>query len=287
LLGLPFLTGCFVQTRQLVQPKSAGPALDQGVTQIIDGVNDRYNAIQTLIATVDFSAQIGGAKRGKETDTTTFGGYILFRKPDSLRVLGLLPVLRTHAFDLASDGAAFKLYIPPKNKAVVGPNTVTEKAENPIENLRPEMFIDSILVPGIQPDRLIYLTTGDVTSGSGKNQIVTPEYNLHVMMPAPQQDQTAPAHLIQVQRIIHFDRTTLLPDGQDIYNSSGAVETRVRYGSYQHFGNALFPGIITIERPLEEYQITVTVHKVTLNQTLNDEQFQLTIPPNVPIQQLK
>jgi outer membrane lipoprotein-sorting protein len=286
-LGLPFLTGCLVHTRQLPQPKSAGPALDEGVTQLISGVNDRYNAIQTLSATVNFSAQIGGAKRGKETDTTSFGGYILLRKPNSLRVLGLVPVLRTHAFDLASDGNTFKLYIPVKNKAIVGPNTVTQKSANPIENLRPDVFIDSILVPLIESDRLVYLTTGDVLSGSGKTQISTPEYNLHVMMAAPEQDNATLAHIIQVRRIIHFDRTTLLPDGQDLYNAAGEVETRVRYGPYQHFGNALYPGVITIERPLEEYQITISISKLTLNQTLNDEQFQLTIPANVPTQQLK
>jgi outer membrane lipoprotein-sorting protein len=272
LLGLPFLTGCLYHTRQLPQPKSAGPALDEGVAQLIAGVNDRYNAIQTLSATVDFSAQIGGAKRGKETDTTSFGGYILLRKPNSLRVLGLVPVLHSRAFDLASDGTNFKLYIPYKNKAIVGPNTVTEKSPNGIENLRPDIFIDAILVPSIQPDRLVELTTGDVVTGNGKNMVSTPQ---------------SVAHIIQAQRVIHFDRTKLLPSGQDLYNAAGEVETRIRYGPYQHFGNALFPGIITIERPLEEYQITITVDKLTLNQTLNDEQFQLTIPPNVPIQQLK
>ena len=287
LLGLPFLTGCLYHTRQIQQPKSAGAALDEGVAQLVTGVNDRYNSIQTLSATVDFNAQIGGAKRGKETEYPSFGGYILLRKPDSLRVLGLVPVLRTHAFDLASDGTNFKLYIPHNNKAITGSNAVSVKSANPIENLRPDIFIDSVLVRQIDPDRLVYLTTGDVVRGAGKDQVQVPEYNLNVMTTAPQEGAGAPAHIIQAQRVIHFDRTTLLPDGQDLYNSAGAVETRVRYGPYQHFGNALFPSVITIERPLEEYQITITVHKVTLNQTLNDEQFQLTIPPNVPVQQLK
>jgi outer membrane lipoprotein-sorting protein len=286
LLGLPFLTGCLYHTRQLQQPKSAGPALDEGAAQLVMGVNERYNSFQTLSATVEFSAQIGGAKRGKETDTTSFGGYILLRKPDSLRVLGLVPVLRTHAFDLASDGTTFKLYIPYKNKAITGPNSVTEKSANAIENLRPNVFFDSVLVPAIPPDRLVELTKGSTVTMRGKEKVETPEYNLSVVSPVTQ-DGNVPVHIIQPQRIIHFDRTTLLPNGQDTYNAAGEIETRVRYGPYQHFGNALFPGVITIERPLEEYQITITVDKLTVNQTLNDEQFQLTIPPNVPTQHLK
>lgn len=286
------MNGCLYHTRQLQQTKSAGPALDESVVQLVKSVNERYDSFNTLVATVDFSAQIGGARRGKETDTTSFGGYILLRKPDALRVLGLVPVLRTHAFDLASDGTNFKLYIPYKNKAITGSNSVSEKSSNAIENLRPGIFFDSVLVPAIQPDRLVFLTTGSRISGNGKVKIETPEYNLNVMLPPPQKtelyEQTkAPARVIQAQRIIHFDRTTLLPDGQDTFNAAGAIETSVHYGPYQHFGNALFPGVITIERPLEEYQITITIQKLTVNQTLNDEQFQLTIPPNVPTQHLK
>ena len=133
----------------------------------------------------------------------------------------------------------------------------------------------------------MYLTTGNSTQKVGKDLVETPQYDLNVMTSTPEEQVPAPAHVIQEQRVIHFDRTTLLPDGQDLYNAAGAIETKVRYGPYQHFGNALFPGVITIDRPLEEYQITITIQHLILNQTLNDEQFELTIPPNVPTQHLK
>ena len=286
-MGMPFLTGCLSHTHQVQQAKSAGPALNQSVAQLIAGVNERYASIQTITATVNFSAQTGGADTGKVKDYISFRGHILLRKPDSLRVLGQVPVLSTTAFDLASDGTDFKLYIPPKNKAIVGPTAVTDKSANGIENLRPDVFIDSVLVRNIEPDKLVYLTTGSETRTAGKQLIETPLYDLNVMTATPDDKVPAPAHVIQEQRVIHFDRTTLLPSGQDLYNASGAIETKVRYGPYQHFGNALFPGVITIDRPLEEYKITITIQHLILNQTLNDEQFQLTIPPNVPIRQLK
>ena len=285
LLGLPFLTGCLYHTRQLQQPKSAGPALNQGVGELIAGVNERYAAIQTITASVSFAAQV--VKSGKETSINSFGGHILLRKPDSLRVLGEVPVLGSRAFDLASDGTNFKLYIPMKNKAIVGPNKVQEKSSNGIENLRPDVFIDSILVRNIQPDLLVYLTTGSALERRGNEKLETPQYDLNVMTQKPDESQQEPAHIIQEQRVIHFDRTTLLPNGQDLYNASGEVETHVRYGPYQHFGNALFPAVITIDRPLEEYQITITIQKLILNQTLGDSQFELAIPATVPTQHLK
>lgn len=282
------MTGCLSHTYQVPKPKSAGPALNQGVAQLIAGVNERYAAVQTITATVSFAAQTGGAKTGRVKDyNINFGGHILLRKPDSLRVLGQVPVIDSRAFDLASDGTNFKLYIPPKNKAIVGPTAITEKSANGIENLRPDVFIDSILVRNIEPDKLVQLTTGSDTHAVGKELVETPLYDLNVMTATPDEQVQAPAHVIQEERVIYFDRTTLLPNGQDLYNASGALETKVRYGPYQHFGNALFPAVITIDRPLEEYQITITIQHLILNQTLNDKQFELTIPPTVPIQHLK
>ena len=82
---------------------------------------------------------------------------MLFRKPKMLRVLILVPVLHTDALDLASDGNTFKLYlIPRSNKVIEGKNSVTSKrAANPMENLRPNVFLDSILVPSISPDQIV------------------------------------------------------------------------------------------------------------------------------------
>ena len=135
------MTGCLSHTHQVQQPKSAGPALNQGVAQLIAGVNERYAAVQTVTATVSFAAQTGGEKSGKVKDyTISFGGHILLRKPDSLRVLGQVPVLSTKAFDLASDGANFKLYIPPKNKAIVGPAAITEKVSERDRKPSPRRF---------------------------------------------------------------------------------------------------------------------------------------------------
>ena len=56
-----------------------------------------------------------------------------------------------------------------------------------------------------------------------------------------------------------------MPTGQDVYNSEGAPETKVSYGPYHDFNGVSFPSTITIDRPLDEYRITVTVEKVIVN----------------------
>ena len=57
----------------------------------------------------------------------------------ALHMVGLMPIVRTTAFDMVSDGQDFKLWIPPKNRFVIGKNEVqTPNADQPMENIRPQ-----------------------------------------------------------------------------------------------------------------------------------------------------
>jgi hypothetical protein len=284
---LPCLSGCLYHTHKVEKTTIAGPAMDASVAQLVNGVNDRYAAINSLTATVDFQATTGGARQGKQTDITPFHGYILLRKPSMLRVLALLPVVRTHAFDLASDGQTFKLVIPPKSRAIVGSNKVTKPSTNALENLRPDIFLDSVLVNSITPQRLVYLTSTSETRREGKKLVETPEYDLHIGEEAPAADTHLEVRVIKPTRVIRFSRLTLLPTGQDIYDQDGGVETHVTYGPYRQFGTAHLPSSIVIERPRESYRITISVQKVVVNQPLGDEQFVLKIPSDYKVQTLQ
>jgi hypothetical protein len=283
---LPWLSGCLYHTHKVEKTTLAGPPMDASVAQLVNGVNDRYTAINSLTATVDFQATTGGARQGKQTDITPFHGYILLRKPAMLRVLALLPVVRTHAFDLASDGKTFKLVIPPRSRAVVGSNTVTKPSTNGLENLRPDIFLDSVLVKSITPERLVYLTSTSEIRKDGKKLVETPEYQLLIGEDV-QEDPHLQVRVIKPTRVIRFSRLTLLPIGQDIYGEDGGVETHVEYGPYKQFGTAHMPSSIVIQRPRESYQITISVQKVVVNQPLGDEQFALKIPSDYKVQTLQ
>lgn len=284
---LPWLSGCLYHTHKVEKTTLAGPPMDASVAQLVNGVNDRYGAINSLTATVDFQATTGGARQGKQTDITPFHGYILLRKPAMLRVLALLPVVRTHAFDLASDGKTFKLVIPPKSRAIVGSNTVTKPSSNALENLRPDIFLDSVLVKSITPERLVYLTSTSEIRRDGDKLVETPEYQLQIGQEDPRATDGLKVRVIKATRVIRFSRLTLLPIGQDIYGEDGAVETHVEYGPYKQFGTTHMPGSIVIQRPRESYQITISVQKVVVNQPLGDEQFALKIPADYKVQTLQ
>jgi hypothetical protein len=249
---------------------------------LVKAVNSRCETIQSLSATVEFRATAGGAYSGKEKTFTSFNGYILLRKPESLRVIGLVPVLHTRAFDMASDGQNFKLWIPHENKVFEGSNTVTHESENALENFRPNVFSDSLLIHCIGPDDLVTLTSDTETKIDPKTKqlYVQADYDLSVLRRKENTQELIP------MRVIHFNRVDLRPYGEDIYDSQGAIQTQAIYAPDQTFGTVRFPGTITIRRPLEQYQIVIAIQKLVTNLKLTDDQFEFKTPPGAIVQEL-
>jgi hypothetical protein len=281
-LALPALNGCLWHTRKVPLARMPENVLSAAPAQLVDIINKRYDYIDSLRATVTFTATSGGELKGSEKTITPFPGYILLRKPESLRVLGLVPVVHTQAFDMASDGATFKLVIPPQSKAFEGPNTISQLSTNSFQNLRPYMFVDSMVIPKIGDDDLLSVTgdTPTVVNPKTRKLEIRPEYLLTVSK------RQGASNVLLTERVIHFSRLDLRPIEEDIYGPDGQVQTQAIYGALQTFGPEKFPGTVTIKWPLQEQQILVTIQVLRINQALEDSQFQLEIPKGMQVQQL-
>ena len=279
---LPLLDGCLWRTRRIKQVKPPAAVMTATAADLVKEINDQCSQIHSLSATVEFQATVGGPRKGKEKTYTSFNGYILLRKPESLRVIGLVPVLHTRAFDMASNGQTFKLWIPHENKVFKGPNTVGKESPNPLENFRPNVFSDSLLINCIEPDDLVTLTASTSTQVDPKSKklVMHADYELSVLRKKPDSQELVP------ERVIHFDRTDLRPYEEDIYDAKGAIQTQAIYGPDQTFGDVQFPGTITIKRPLEEYQIVITFEKLRTNLALNNDQFELKTPAGAVVKEL-
>ena len=274
---------CLWTTRKLPVPKA--PTVTQTVApqELVARLNKRWDAIQTLVATVEIQPSVMKTEKGVATDYTSFRGHILMRKPEQLRVLGQVQLLGTRVFDMASDGENFTLLIPTKGTAYQGPTKLTKKSPNTLENMRPGFFLDAIIVRGLSPDEQ-YTVSADsdtVEDASKKHLLLIQEYILSVMRPIPGSQE------LRQLRVIHFHRDDLLPYQQDLYDDQGNLETQVFYGRYADFGDNKYPSTVTIKRPLEEYQVVLTVEKVTENMPLSDDQFHIKIPEGTKIQQLQ
>ena len=135
----PALTGC-IHTYSVPKVRAADMLLSTSLDQLISQTNARYEAIQTLNATVEIQATVGGGHKGEVTQYPAFSGYIFVRKPEDIRVLLKVPVVSSIALDMTSNGKTWKLWSPPKSLAMEGTSEVTQPSKNPLENLRPAVF---------------------------------------------------------------------------------------------------------------------------------------------------
>jgi outer membrane lipoprotein-sorting protein len=279
------LTGCFRTTRMVQKTQAPESYKTASVDQLEKELADRDAAIKTLDASVLLTASTGGGKEGQITTYTSFKGYIFVRKPRDLRVILQLPVLGSRALDMVSNGNTFTLMRESTHGTqwVQGTNVVTKPSTNGLENLRPPVFFDSLLIAGVEPDEFLVLTDSTrVLAPASKHQpaIEEPDYDLAVL-------KQANGNTMQLTRLVHFSRITLLPFQQDIYDDKGQIVTQASYDKYQDFNGQQFPTLIDIRRPLDEYSLKLQVTKLTLNQPLENDQFELKIPPGTTVQQMQ
>ena len=290
--GSPFLTlvlflavlsttGCVFRTRPVEEQYSKAPLKESTQQGLIDSINQQAQAIHSLKATVDIDSSVGGMKKGHVTDYKEIRGFVLARQPDALHMIGLMPIVRTTAFDMVSDGQDFKVWIPTKNKFVVGKNDVaTPNTDQPMENIRPQNIYEALLIRQIDPkSEIAVLENGYETLHDNKgHRVLQDDYELTVIQRYQKGCTQMCVEHPWLERKIIFGRTDLKPHQQIIYDEDGRVATDAKYAAYKDYDEFSFPSRIEIYRPQEEYDITLNMLKVDINKPLTDDQFVLEQP---------
>lgn len=257
-----------VITRQGGSVKQALKVADKDA--LIAKIGQVYDSIRDFSATVDMVPAIGTAEKSRITEYKDIRGYVLFRKPSDIRLIGLYPVVRNKAFDMVSNGEAFRLYVPVHNRFIVGKNqAASPPSKNKLENLRPQHFQDALLVRPVTPDE-----TPVLENLTDEENAV---YILHLLRNNGQ---------LRLGRSVWFDRATLAPVRQIIFDPAGNILTDARYSQWQTYDNVPFPKQISINRPQDEYAVVVTVVKMEINKGLTNDKFALEQPPGSVLQVL-
>ncbi len=279
LLCLLSAPGCLFRSRHVESQLSQTPLLAATQAELIERMNAQARAIRTINATVDIDTSLGGQKKGKVIDYQQIRGYILAEEPAKLHMIGLLPVVHTKAFDMVSTADGFRLWIPPKNRFLMGSEEVTRPSANPLENLRPNMIHDALLLHAVNPeDEIAVLESGNqtVADPEHKRHLQQADYRLNVLR------RGADGRWF-LQRRVYFDRSDLRAYRQCLYDRKGNVVSDVAYSQPQEFSGISFPSQIDIVRPEEEYTIGIHFLKLTLNEALRPDQFELPQPEGVSV----
>jgi outer membrane lipoprotein-sorting protein len=274
---LAFASGCSVSQKKAVKPSEArAPLLTATRDELIAQYNKRAEAVNSLNASVSMKLTAGSEYSGVIENYHEVDGFILAVKPSSIRVIGQAPVVGKNVFDMVSDGQAFHIFIPSKAKFLVGPVDLKRPAKKPIENLRPQHLIDALLWNPIAPPE--YALFEEAVEPSGHFYILT------VVRPAPTNDETpgnSPA--LQIVRKIWFDRTNLLIVRVETYAQQGKLVSDAHYSAWEAAGDTKYPPEISIARPADDYELHITINKVTLNEPIAPDRFILAQPPGTEL----
>src|SRR5947209_14800118 len=278
------ISGCISRTHSVKASPAAKTILSATLDDLVRITNQRAQAVQPVNGAVEIATSVGGQKKGKVTDYQEIPGFLLIKKPLGLRLIGLVPVVRTHLFDMVSDGKEFRLSIPPKNKFITGPAEVKRQSDNSLENIRPSAILEALLLPEINPATdiaVIRTGTEHVTDlhDKSRKEVELPTYVLAIIKKGPKN--------WYIDRRIVFSRIDLKPHQQEIYDMDGSIVPEAIYENFSQTDGIGFPIVIHILRHEEQYEINLTFDRLRLNQPLTPDQFDLRQPEGSQLQVLK
>src|SRR5215467_12468038 len=103
------LPSCLVRKRVVPAPGAAAkhqtrPLLTATKEELVERMHRVSDPIVSFTLKADMSPSVGSLYGGQVTDYATILGYVLFLRPDSIRVIGQDPVVHSTAFDMVSTG---------------------------------------------------------------------------------------------------------------------------------------------------------------------------------------
>jgi outer membrane lipoprotein-sorting protein len=276
-----FASGCLSTSTKTAVPPARTPALLKNATkaELIEQYNQLANSITSLNMALTIQLTAGSTYTGTIEQYHEINGFILAQKPSRIRVIGQVPVVGKNIFDMESDGETFHIFVPSKNQFLVGPASLERPSSKPIENLRPQHLLDAIFwqpIPSgtpvlleeiaVAPASFYVLTVVRVIEEDGANNAT----------------RSGSADW-QIDRKIWFGRTDLSIARIDTFQSGGKPVAIARYNGWDMFGSVRYARQILLDRPQNDYQLQLTITKLTANDDITPDRFELPQPPGTEL----
>jgi outer membrane lipoprotein-sorting protein len=273
LLAAALAAGCSTSKKTVVKPSEAPAALQKAnKEQLITAFNKEAESVQSLNASVTMKLVAGTAYTGLIEEYHEVKGFILAQKPASIRVIGQAPVVGKNIFDMVSDGQTFRIFIPSKNKFLVGPANLERPSSKPIENLRPQHLLEALLWEPIPEQVPVLIEEASESDGNF--------YVLTILRRSEDATEAkdAGSNEWEIARKIWFERVNLNITRLEIFGAGGKVNSDVRYSAWQPAGGAVYPRQVSLRRPGNDYQLGIEIKKVTLGEPIAADKFVLEQP---------
>jgi outer membrane lipoprotein-sorting protein len=267
--------GCItIKKRTAVKKEEIRPQLESSEADLLASYNGQVRAVQSLQATVDLIPSTGTTYSGVIEEYHDVPGFILAQRPATVRMIGQAPVVAKNIFDMVSDGKEFRIYIPSKNSFLVGPTALVRPSKKPLENLRPQHVVEALFWPEFPPTANVLFEQFDFN--------VSRYYILTLL-------RQTESGKFEIARKIWYSRTDLQVSRVQLFGAGGKLESDIVYSDWQPVTDASpaavpatkpvnFARDIHIWRPQDDYKLEIKILKLTLNEPISPDRFELAQP---------
>lgn len=259
-------SGCVVKTRKVKEEERPKKALSATLEELIRQVNHQSEAVHSFQAKMRFDLRSGSLVSGELKDYHEIKGFLLYREPDHLRMIGQIPAFGVNALDMVSDGHEFKVAFAPYKKFILGSALDHPHSPKPLENLRPFHILE-VLKPApiaLQSEHHI-LFREEVSEGRD---------NFYVIYDVDHRPNGASF----LRRKLWIDRFDLTLARQQLFSEGGVLESDARYSGHSRWAEVLYPHKVNMFRPRQDYGLTMFFDEIKSNLPLDDSKFELTQP---------
>src|SRR5215472_10523139 len=233
-----------------------------------DELLDKYNAFASRVVTINSTVQLkttaGSKYSGLIQEYHEVKAFLLASRPANVRMIGQAPVIGKTIFDMSSDGRQFEVWLPTKNKFLVGDVALERSSERPLENLRPQHLLDALLWQEIRKEETVLLE--EFNDENSRFNVLT---------------ELRGGRSTEIARKIWFDRADLNVVRLESYGSKGVLLSDVHCSDWQPLSDAplpangptAFPRTLRIDRPHDDYRLDLEFSKVVLNSELDAARF--------------
>jgi len=272
--------GCMaIKTTHDVKKEEIRAQREASEDQLLASYNEQARAVGTLQATVDLIPSTGSTYSGVIEEYHDVPGFILAKRPTTVRVIGQAPVVAKNIFDMVSDGETFRIFIPSKNAFLVGATSLARASKKPIENLRPQHVVDALFWPEMPANANVLFEQFDADPN---------RYYILTLL------RQVDGGKLEIARKIWVDRADLRVSRVQLYGAMGRLDSDIAYSDWQPLGGApaggaptttqtMYARDIHIWRPQDDYKLEIRILKLTVNEEISADRFELAQPPGTEL----
>ena len=275
---------CKVKETQTLPQEKVLALQTATLEELLGRIEGASRAVRSLNAEAEMAPATGSEYSGVIEEYHDAKAFVLAQREyqatddpreDSIyhvRLIGQAPIVRKTMFDMVADASEFKIYLPTKNKFIVGPATLERRSEKPIENLRPQHLLEALFIPAAWQNTPHLLEENEFNGRRfyGVSEIVLDDAG---------------------QTILHrkwwFERSGLELVRVQRFGLKGELVSDVRYADWREESGVRYPHQIELWRPQDDYRLTLRFKKMTLNQPVAPEKFVLEKPEGAELVEVK